>query len=435
MRDDKSHNNGQSGFLKSRYFKDIFGQASLVMVAQFIPIAFSPFLSRIYDENAMAEITGLMAFSSLLLVFSTFKLENAIVIAKTNEEARQILSLSAIISICFVFLTVLMVFFFSAEIVKGFEVQNVVYLIPGYILFFSISNILNFWFVRIKKFKMKAYSKIIENTSYVIFAITLYYLVGKNDIGLALGKIIGVISALFVLLLVSKLKWKKYSLKSYLDLLIAHKEFPLHYVPSSFVNVISLQILVLFIGIYFTKEQLGYFGLANMVILLPISFITQSVGSIFFQKTSEHMNLGNRKEAKKVFYQTLKMLFAIGLPAFLVLYFGSRYLFPIVFGTNWEVTGTIAESLSIVFLSQIIVGPISIILISLGKLKLNALWQYGRFAIMAIYMLCLIYFYKLDFLQFIKWYAYGSALLYVIYFLIINNEVRKLDKDLISPLN
>jgi len=426
MRDD----NVPNSFLKSRYFKDIFGQASLVMVAQFIPIAFSPFISRIYDENAMAEITGLMALSSLLLVFSTFKLENAIVIAKSDDEARQILSLSSIISIGFVLLTGLSVFFFSAEIVKAFEVQNVVYLIPIYILFFSISNVLNFWFVRIKKFKMKAYSKIIENTSYIVFAIVLYYGVGKNEIGLALGKIIGVIIALLILIVVSKLKRKNYTLRSYLKLLKTHREFPLHYVPSSFVNVISLQILVVFIGIYFTKEQLGYFGLANMVILLPISFITQSVGSIFFQKTSEHVNLGNNKEVKKVFYQTLKMLLFIGLPAFLLLYFGSEYLFPVVFGSNWEITGLIAKSLSIVFVSQIMVGPISIILISLGKLKLNAFWQYGRFVIMAIYMLCLIYFYELEFLQFIKWYAYGSALLYVIYFLIINNEVRKLDENI-----
>jgi O-antigen/teichoic acid export membrane protein len=273
---------------------------------------------------------------------------------------------------------------------------------------------------------MKAYSKIVENGSYIMFAVAFYLILGTNEFGLATGKMIGVLVAFLVLVGISKFKFNKYSWQSHLSLLKKYREFPTHYMPSSFVNIISLQILVIFIGTYFTKEQLGYFGLANMVVLLPISFITQSVGTIFFQKTSEHINRGEKKAARKVFYQTLSMLALIAIPAFLILYFGSRHMFPIVFGDNWIVTGIIAELLAVVFLSQIVVGPLSIVLISLKRIKLNAFWQYGRFIIMALYMLSLIYIFELPFLEFIRWYAYGAAVLYFVYFLIINNEIRKL---------
>jgi O-antigen/teichoic acid export membrane protein len=417
-------------FFKSRYFKDIFSQAGLVIVAQLIPVAVSPLFSRIYDQNAMAEITGLMALSSILLVFSTFKLENAVVIEKEDDRANQLMVLAIGIAIVFSMVTILLVIVFEDHIAESFEIQNTVKFVPFYVLFLSALNIINFWFVRIKKFKLKAYSKIIENSSYAVFACALYYLYGKNEFGLALGKFVGVFVALTLLFAFSKLKFKRMKWKSYKSLLFDYKEFPLHYMPSSFVNVMSLQILIIFIGIYFSKEQLGYFGLANMVVLLPISFINQSVGTIFFQKVSEHINSGKAQMAKKTFVQTLGTLAVIGIPGFLVLYFGSTYLFPFVFGTDWETTGVIAQLLAVVFLSQILVGPVSIVLISLKKIKLNAYWQYGRFTVMLLYMLSLVYVFNLDFLSFVKWYAYGAALLYMVYFLIIVNAVRVLkDED------
>lgn len=383
-----------------------------------------------YDQNAMAEITGLMAISSILLVFSTFKLENAVVTEKKDERANQLITLAIGIAILFSLITILLVVFFEDKIAESFKIQNTIKFVPFYVLFLSALNIINFWFVRVKKFNLKAYSKIIENGSYVTFACALYFISGKNEFGLALGKFVGVSIALALLFSFSKLKLTIESWPKYKSLLIDYKEFPLHYMPSSFVNVMSLQILIIFIGIYFSKEQLGYFGLANMVVLLPISFITQSVGTIFFQKMSEQINNGKGQMAKKTFAQTLGMLVSIGIPAFLVLYFGSEYLFPLIFGSDWETTGKIAKLLAVVFLSQIIVGPISIVLISLKKIKLNAYWQYGRFLIMLLYMLSLVYFFDLDFLSFVKWYAFGAATMYSIYLLIIINEVRVLkDED------
>lgn len=410
----------------SRYFIEIYQQVGLVVLAQALPVIFSPFIARIYDEVAMAELTGLLALAGLLLVFSTFKLENAIVIEEEDPRAKQILWLGIWIAIFFTAFSYLLVLVFEDFFVSVFEIEGVVHYLPLYILFFGILNLLNFWFVRIKKFKMKAYSKIIENGSYLLFAIVLYYAIGENSFGLAIGKIFGVLVALIILVKFTKVKWRKYSFSSHIGLLSKYREFPLHYMPSSFINVIGLQILVIFIGAFYTKEDLGFFGLANMVVLLPIAVVTQSVGTIFFQKSSEYYNKQEYQKLRKVFFQTFGMLAAIGLPAFLILYFGSRELFPFVFGSNWYVTGVIAEYMAIVFLAQIMIGPISIVLISLKKIKINAIWQYGRFFIISTYMLSLVYIFELGFMEFIEFYAYGAASLYLIYGAIILYQINAL---------
>ncbi len=80
--------------LKSEYFRNIFNQAIIVFAAQLIPVIFSPIISRLYNENAIAEITGIISFSSILLVFSSLKIENAIVIEKSEETAKKIVLLT-----------------------------------------------------------------------------------------------------------------------------------------------------------------------------------------------------------------------------------------------------------------------------------------------------------------------------------------------------
>ena len=412
--------------LKTEYFKNIYNQAILVFIAQLIPIIFSPIIARLYDENAIAEITGLISFSSILLVFSSLKLENAIVLEKDNEKAKQIVVLVVLLTLIYTLVSFFGISTFKNEITKVFKINKVINYVPIYILSYSLLNILNFWFVRVKKFKLKAYSKLIESISYILFLISLYYIIGYNHFGLALGKIFGVSVALIILYKYSALKLKKTQFKTFKSILIKYRDFPLHNAPSNFVNVIGLQLIVLFIGIYFSKENFGYFGLANMIILLPISFISQSVGSVFFQKISENFISKNYKQLKKTFYQTLTLLALIGFSAFLVIYFGSEYIFTTVYGENWLISGKIAKILSIVFLFQMTISPLGVLLIAINKVKINAYWQYGRFVFMTILMFLLLNEFKVSFLSFIYYYSFAVAFVYIVYLVIMITELKKL---------
>jgi O-antigen/teichoic acid export membrane protein len=414
--------------LKTEYFKNIFNQAIIVFVAQLIPVVFSPIITRLYSENAIAEITGLISITSILLVFSSLKLENAIVIEKEDTEAKNVIFLSIIWTFVYTLIILIIIQLFKEPIKEVFKVEKVLNIIPIYIFSFSILNILNFWFVRLKKFKLKAYSKLIETIVYIIFSVVLYYLIGNNEFGLAVGKTIGVIVALITLYCYSNLKLRVVSFKKLKTILVKHKEFPLYNAPSNFLNVIGLQLLVLFIGANFSKENFGYFGLANMIVLLPISLVSQSVGSIFFQKINENYRLKNYKQIKKVFFETLYMLLAIAIPTFIVLLFFSEEIFSIVFGENWIVSGMVAKRLSLVFLFQLVVSPLGITLIAINKVRINSYWQYGRFLFIAITMYILLKSLKVSFLEFVVYYSWGITFVYSVYFIIIVVQLGKLGK-------
>lgn len=414
--------------LNTEYFKNIFNQAVLVLIAQLIPIVLSPIITRLYDENAVAEITGLVSFSSILLVFSSLKIENAIVLENDNSKAKEVVLLTMALSVIYAIISIVIVLVFQDQIAKIFKVTRIIKYIPLYILSYSLLNILNFWFVRLKKFKLKAYSKLIESIFYVIILCLLYSVIGKNQYGLAFGKIFGVLIAFLTLFKYSKIKIKRVPIVNLKKLLIKYKEFPIHNAPSNLINVIGLQLLIVFIGAYFSKENFGFFGLANMVILIPISFISQSVGSIFFQKISENFILKKYSFVKKTFYQTLIMLLIIAVPIYIIIYSFSEQLFVFVYGENWLMSGKIAKMLALVFLFQMTVSPLGVFLIAINKVKVNAYWQYGRFIFMGVVMYILLNQIKVPFLSFIYFYSFAVAFVYIAYLIIMIVELNKLQE-------
>ena len=163
-------------FLKTDYLKNIIGQAGLVFIAQLIVLVFSPWIARVYDENALAEITGMISLASLFLVFSSFKLGEAIVLEEDNFKARQLGVLIFFINIITIILITIVLYLFKDFFVKSFKIDNVFYWVPFYIFAFSMIITLDGWFVRQKKFKNKAFAKIIESISYLSCAFGLYFL-------------------------------------------------------------------------------------------------------------------------------------------------------------------------------------------------------------------------------------------------------------------
>lgn len=413
-------------FSKTDYLKNIVSQAGIVFIAQLIPIVFSPLISRVYDENALAEVTGMVSLSSIFLVFSSFKLGQAIVLEKDEYKARQIMVLIFYINLLTFALGSILLFLFDQFFIKSFKLDHIIYFVPIYISFYSLFGTFDGWFIRQKKFKNRAFAKIIESVTYLIFAFVIYLLVSGNTYGLAIGKIFGIILGVLFLVKLSQFKFPSYNWVDLKLLLIKYKEFPLHSMPSNFINVISLQILVIFLGIFYSKSEVGFFGLANMVILAPISFVSQAVSSIYFQKIVEEVNSESFKMAYKTFLKTFLLLTLIAVPGFLILWFGSEKLIPMIFGSNWITTGKVAKSLALVFLIQIVVSPISgSTLIPYGKIKLNAIWQYTRFLFMAIGMWFMAAKMKMQFLDFIEGYGYLTFLSYSLYFIIILRIVKK----------
>lgn len=419
-------------YRSSNYLKNILGQAGWMTLGQLIPVIFSPILTRIYDEYALAEITGMMTLGSLVLVFSSLNLNSPIIIEQDGDNSRQLLVTALITSTAVSGTLFAAIVLFPDFFISNFKIDNVAYFVPLYVLCFSIVNILYSWQIRIKRFSRKAHAKIIESVSYILLALLAFAIAGENIWGIALGKIGGLVVALLFMIFFSRKAFIRPSIDKAFSLIKKYRDFPLFNMPSTFINVLSLQILVVFIGVYYTKSDLGFFSLANMVVLAPVALISQSISDIFFQKVVENYNEANYQKTRLVFYNTLLLLSAIGVPIFLILLLGSQGLFPLIFGDNWKITGLLASILSFVFLFKVIISPLGVILLAINRVKTNSAWHLGRF----IFLVALLYYAagikQVEFFTFIIYYVVGTSVSYLAYLAVIIFEIEKLPKPVNS---
>ena len=77
---------------------------------------------------------------------------------------------------------------------------------------------------------------------------------------------------------------------SIFDIAIKYKKFPLVNTFMVFSNTISNELPVFFIIKYHSSEILGFYMLANRLLVIPMNIIGTSIGKVYFQKASEVLN-------------------------------------------------------------------------------------------------------------------------------------------------
>ena len=118
---------------RSEFSRNVFALMTGTTIAQAIPIAISPILTRIYTPEDFGVFALYMAIASILSVIATGRYELAIMLPKKDEDAINIAALSIIISFFVSFVSLLIVFVFNAQITNLLgnpEISNWLYFIP-----------------------------------------------------------------------------------------------------------------------------------------------------------------------------------------------------------------------------------------------------------------------------------------------------------------
>ena len=96
---------------KSEFARNVLTLMTGTTIAQAIPIAISPILTRIYTPEDFGIFALYMSMASILSVVATGRYELAIMLPKKDEDAINIVALSLIISFLVSFIALLIVFF------------------------------------------------------------------------------------------------------------------------------------------------------------------------------------------------------------------------------------------------------------------------------------------------------------------------------------
>lgn len=374
---------------KSDFSRNVLTLMTGTTIAQAIPIAISPILTRIYTPEDFGVFALYMSIASIISVIATGRYEMAIMLPKENEEVKSIVKLIILLLSSIAIFTLLIVFIFNEQITNMFdnkEISNWLYFLPISIFLVGIYQIYNYLLIREKSFQRLSKNKVIVSTTNASTQLAIGVSVGSS-FGLLFGNILGYIVSIYFIIK-SKVVSQYFELNNIPLKKTAKKygKFPKYDVPSVLVNVIANQLPLIALAKFFSLGVLGFYSLMYKVLMMPISLLSNTILDVFKQRaTEDFIKNGNCKD---IYVKTFKRLVILGAIPFLLLGVFTPELFAFIFGKNWKIAGEFAQIMTPMFFLKFITSPLSYTFFIVQKQNINLVGQIVLFflTLIAIYI-------------------------------------------------
>ena len=165
---------------------------------------------------------------------------------------------------------------------------------------------------------------------------------------------------------------------------------------------------VFLLGVLFAPYWLGVYYLAQQMIALPVTLLTQSLQQVFFP-TFARMNGDEKARAvRRVMFAAAGIMWPL-----LALYGTALYrLVPLLFGAKWAEALPLLPPLGVLMASHLVMNPIASIPVVQRRSHLELLWRVGSVALITI---ALGLGARLGFVQAIRVYVVAQLLLHAVF--------------------
>lgn len=412
--------------LKSELVRNTSLLISGTVVAQLIAILIQPLLRRIYPVGAFGMYSVYTSLIGMVSVVSSLRYDDAIVLPERDSESVNLFALSQMFNFCIIALVMILILIFGESILNFINMPSnlpvtLLFLVPVGAWLLNLSQGLNYWLIREKKFGEVTTGKLLrrsaEAASQVSFAIV------KRPAGLIFSDIAGQfvnITLLFYQSLKGKFMIKYITRKKIGFVMKKYAEFPKYNLIPAFMSTYSFALPTILINKFYSIENAGFYDASKTVLSIPLGLIAVSVSNVLLQKTTE---LFNQKKSLVELKPVLFIILAMMLFEVLLITFFGPYLFSIFFGTKYYFSGEISRILVWSFSLNFLMTSFSCIFFSMRKIKIYSCWQ----ALYFLGIISLIFFKNLEFTRFIRTYVAIEVtsfvlLIAVMMFIVLNYE-------------
>ena len=403
------------GFVRNVFV--LMGGTTLAMI---IPTIVSPLLTRLYTPHDFGVFALYVSIVSVIAVPITGNYDPAIMLPQKDEDAFNLIGvcLTASLSVGVVLLVLSLAFGHEAGTALGNRyISPWLWLVPFTAFLMGIQQTLSYWANRKRQFKRLGANRVIE--SVVTPAVNLAVGLRSWGVGgLIAGLLGGKAAATWML---GRGVWQEtrkerlgLSRKTMVEQGKRYSDFLFYSAPTSFLDVLALQIPVLLLTKFFSPAMVGLFALTTRVIGAPLLLVGKCIEQVYYQWISEAAHRG----ADLRFYvmQVAKYLLLIVSGPVIATVLFSPILFRVVFGARWEAAGEYARILVFPLAIKFIVSPLAAIMPASGNIRLGSVWKMIYFSSSAVVLFVAAHFGSKTFLC-----VYGGheILLYAFYFSLI----------------
>lgn len=398
-------------------YKGIIILGSGTAFAQMIGIITMPIITRLYTPSDLGVLAVYSSILAIVGIGATLRYEFAYALPEDDKDAANIFGLCLILLLITTTILASILIFGSELLMSIFDLnavrQYLWFLLIGF-LGMGLYNILNYWALRQRDYKQITYTKINQGAGGAITKIVLGIL-AFGPIGLIIGHIVSQIAGIGTfgrkMWRVEKENLRTISLNGMKRVASTYKGFSLYGFPASIINTISLQIPPIILLAIYDASIVGYYALAQMIVVLPSSFISRSMGQAYRGEISK-MVREKSCELLSIYKTTLKHLslisiLLVGIPAVC-----APLVVPYFFGEVWIEAGWYCLPLALAVIGDFIIGSTT----NLGIYGYNhwmLLWDSSRL-ISVLFGFYICYIFNIPILYTLLIYSIILSIMYII---------------------
>lgn len=409
---------------QSNFVRNVILVASGTAGGQAITMAFSPIITRVYGPEAFGLLGTFVATLGIVMPVAALCYPIAIVLPKSDDEARAIAKLSFRVALFIALMLGAVLLFAGKEIATllGMEaLAAFMLLIPLAMFFNALQQIMQQWLIRKEKFQVTAR-----------IAVTQSLILNSSKVGVGwfypTGAVLIVIATLGHALYAIQLwfgakRWagedgridKAKESVSLVKVAREHRDFPYYRAPQVAVNAVSESMPVLMLASFFGPATAGFYSLGRSVLSAPAVLIGTSIGNVFFPKIAEAYNAGENPTG--FLNKATLATFFVGLLPFSIIMFFGVWVFEFVFGSQWTVAGQFAQWMAVWVLVSLSARPL---IATIPVVKMQGIFLFLEVIYLGLKASALFiagYIYE-DALLAVKLYSLTTASFYVLLYMV-----------------
>lgn len=369
---------------KNQFVQDLITLLSGTTISQIIYIIVSIyFTALLYSPAQFGLFFTFLTIGNIFSVIALGKYDQAIMLPEKEKNAVNILIFCLIFSLVSSLVCLILIFIFKflltdpnfTNLIKYSNLFPILYFLPLLILFLTVYQSFFSLLNRRKQFKILSISRIIKTSvTSVIFILAGYS--GFGVYGLIAGSLIGHFFSTSYL--VYKVLSNKKNCLEFIKMydsqiikyeLISNKNFPLYLMPMAFFNSLSLNLFLGALNIISSPLIVGLYSKSNSAIRMPLSIISTSFTSVFFQKMIK------TKNKIKLYSLSYLINLSIATICMLPIIFWGEELFRFVLTEKWAKAGIIGTMISPLVIFSFATSSISSVFSAIKKNEYSLIWQ------------------------------------------------------------
>ena len=390
------------------------------MIAQVIPVAISPILTRIYSPEEFGALALYIAALSIVSVAACFRYELAIVQPERDEDARALVLLSLLIcTILFFFFLVLIALYdyYDSDVLGLGGGNSILYFLPFGFLLNGLIQTFRYWALRKNRYKVITGVVVTQSSGTAMGQLSAGTLTSLNGllIGQLLGQFLACIYVIWRTLRSSKLSFVSVSRKDIFMMVKTFRNMPIYSIPGALADNLSVQLPVLVISKVFGSTTVGLFSLTFRVLNLPLVALSSALSQVLFKKISD-LSITSPDRIKPILIRMNVVLVSLSIPFVGFFWYFGEPVFALVFGEAWREAGAMAGLLACAVAIRFCVSPLSAVLAINANARLGMAWQFLYLATISI---TFFVFYDAGIEVFLRAFVVHELFIYVFYYYLI----------------